>query len=1031
MGFLFNKRLFFGLSVVLGLQMGVIGSGLAEVNSTSIIAQDDTASVRAEAERLFIEANRLVQQQTEESLRRAIKKFKVSLPLWKRIGDEKLEATTLNNIGFIYNALGEKNKALEYYQEALPLRQKVGDITGFATTLNNIGFIYDALGEKKKALEYYRKSLPLSKKVGDIKGEARTLNNMGLVYHSLGEKNKALKYYQEALPLRQKVGDITGFATTLNNIGAVYDSLGEKNKALEYYQEALPLSKEVGDITGVATTLNNIGFIYDALGEKNKALKYYQEALPLRQKVGDITGFAATLNNIGGVYDSLGEKKKALEYYQQALPLVQKVGYIIGVATTLNNIGFIYDSLGEKNKALEYYQQALPLRKKVGDITGVAITLSNIGFTYDSLGEKNKALKYYQEALPLFQKVGNISQEAITLNNIGFIYDSLGEKNKALEYYQEALPLSQKVGNISQEAYTLYNLAFLERSKGNLEKAKSQIEASIAIIEELRTKVASPELRTTYFSTVQDRYQFYIDVLMELHQQNPKEEYNIQAFNASEKSRARTLLELLRESNGDIRAGVSPELLKEEKNLQIKLNTLEKRRIEIHNNPNSTQQLKDNIEKERQETLFQYQDIQRRIRTTSPRYAAITQPQPLTLKQVQNQVLDDDTVLLQYALGEEKSYVFVVTKETFTSHELKSNKKIQEATTELLGKLKNKTRLQSSIKESASELTDLILKPVASQLDKKRILVVADGSLNYIPFNILISPQDNKRFLLQDYEVINSPSSSSLALIREQNKNKPLATKKLAIFADPVFKKSDERVTNPSNIPENIISDEGFIMEFEKYSVTRGIRQISSNSDLTLTKRLPNTKKEAEAILQLLSDDGNSINFYDFDANLKNIQNYDLSDYKIIHLATHGLADAENPELSTLILSLVDEEGNTVNGFLRFHELFNLDLEAAELVILSACETGLGSEIRGEGLVGLTRGFMYAGSPRVLVSLWNVDDEATAEFYKLFYTNLLQNNMTAPEALQATQMEMMTQTKNRRWRNPYFWAAFTIQGEWN
>src|SRR6476469_7179980 len=469
---------------------------------------------------------------------------------------------------------------------------------------------------------------------------------------------KAIAKWEEALKLYREAGDTSGQASSLFAVGRVYSDLGENQKALEYYSQSLPLIRAVGDRAGEAAILTNIGSVYSELGEKQKALEYYSQSLALFRVTSDRRGEAATLHQIGDVYSDLGEKQKALEYYNNSLFLFRSVGDRRGEATTLSGIGNVYDKLGQKQKALEYYNQSLPLRQATGDRSGEALTLNNIGAVYSDVGEKQKALEYYSQSLPLFRALGDRSGEAAILNNIGAVYSDVGEKQKALEYYSQSLPLFRATGVRSQEAVTLYNIADVKRNQGNLTEALTNIESSLKIIESLRTKIASPELRTSYFATVQNYYQFYIDLLMQLHKTNPKSGYDTKAFEASERSRARSLLELLQEANADIRQGVSPELLQKERSLQQQLDALEKQRIEVLNRPNHTPAQEAELEKQRQNLLAQYQDIQTQIRTTSPRYAALTQPQPLTLAQIQQQILDDQTILLQYSLGKDRSYLW-------------------------------------------------------------------------------------------------------------------------------------------------------------------------------------------------------------------------------------------------------------------------------------------------------------------------------------------------------------------------------------
>ena len=466
---------------------------------------------RVAAEMLFAEAARLKAQGTTDGARRAIVKFEEALGSWRvlgdplreaytleligwtyedlgekqkaleyytqalpvlrEVGDRRGEATTLSIIGGFYSALGQKQKALEYYNQALPVRREVGDRSGEATTLNNIGGVYDALGEKQKSLEFFNQALPIEREVGDRSGEATTLNNIGRVYDTLGQKHKALENYNRALPIEREVGDRRVEAVTLNNIGLVYSDVGQKQKALEYYNQALPMEREVGDRSGEAGTLTNIGAVYDALGQKQKALEYYNQALPITRAVGDRSGEAMTLTNIGGVYDALGQKQKALEYYNQALPMEREVGDRSGEATTLNNIGLVYSDLGQKQKALEYINQALPIRREVADRNGEAATLNSIGSVYDALGQKQKALEYYNQALPMEHEVGDRNGEAVTLSNIGTVYNALGQKQKALEYYNQALPIEREVGDRSGEATTLRNIGLVYDDLGQKQKA--------------------------------------------------------------------------------------------------------------------------------------------------------------------------------------------------------------------------------------------------------------------------------------------------------------------------------------------------------------------------------------------------------------------------------------------------------------------------------------------------------------------------------------------------------------------------------
>ncbi|MBK1990798.1 tetratricopeptide repeat protein [Sphaerospermopsis aphanizomenoides BCCUSP55] len=875
-----------------------------------------------------------------------------------------------------------------------------------------------------QAINKWEEALLLYRAVEDRRSEATTLNNIGLVYDSLGEKQKALEYYNQVLPLDRAAEDKGGEATTLNNIGSVYDSLGEKQKALEYYNQALPLRRATEDKRREAITLNNIGHAYDSLGEKQKALEYYNQALPLRRATEDKGGEATTLNNIGAVYNSLGEKQKALEYLNQALPLYRAAEDKGGEATTLNNIGAVYNSLGEKQKALEYLNQALPLYRAVSNRSGEATTLNNIGMVYDSLEEKQKALEYYNQALPLSRAVSDRGGEAITLNNIGLVYNSLGEKQKALEYLNQALPIRRAVGDRDGEATTLIGIAYLQRSQNNLQAALTNIQAAINIIEELRTKIASTELRTSYFATKQDYYKFYIDLLMQLHKQNPNKGYDAQALHISERSRARGLVELLTEANINIRKDINPQLLAEETRLQSLRDGKEKLLSELMSQPKPPSEIIQTTNQEIQNIIQQQKELKNQLRATNKEYADLKYPEPLTLPQIQQQ-LDPDTVLLQYSLGAENSYLWLVTHNSFTTYQLPKEADIKKIAQPLIDQLKAPVIAGASLQETAqyvaktakatNELSQIILKPVADKLGKKRLVIVADGILHQIPFAALSDLTEKTKYqpLLVNHEIINLPSVTSLATHREKLKNRKTAPKKLAVLADPVFSNNDSRVTGKTEVA--LSTD----LDLERSALSR------SSANRGSLSRLPGTRKEGEEVLKLVPNN-ESIQAFDFDANYEWVTQQKLNQYQMVLFATHGLIDMKNPELSGIVLSLFDKQGKAKKGFLRLNDIFNLDLPA-ELVVLSACETGLAGEVKGEGLIGLTRGFMYAGAAKVVVSLWKVNDDATAELMTEFSGQVLKEGKSPIVALRNAQLKLWQQQKTQ---DPRFWAAFTVQGEW-
>lgn len=908
----------------------------------------------------------------------------------------------------------------------------------------------------RQALEKYKAAVPLWRSISDQQKEAEALHSIGLVSRLLGDNQQALDYYHQALPLRRAAGDRYGEAITLHNIGAVYWNLGENQKALEYYNQALPLRQAAGDSRGEAVTHNNMGVAYYELGEIQKALEHYGRAVPLYQAIKDRAGEAETLSNIGNVYLSLGESQKALEYYERSLPLKRAVGDRRGEGLVLNSIGSVHSARGEKQKALEYYTQALSLRRASGDRRGVAIGLADLGGIYFALGEKQKALEYYAQALSLMQALGGRSWEAAMRANLGELYSALGEKQKALECYTQALSLMRVVGNPRGEAGTLVLIARSKRDWGDLDESRASIEAALDITESLRARVVSPELRATYLAARQNDYEFYIDLLMRLHQNRPSDSLDAVALQASERARARSLLDTLAEARANIRHGVEPALLERERTLQQQLNGKEQYRLRLLNSRQTEEVIK-TAHQEVNALLAEYQEVQAQIRTRSPRYAALTQPRPLSLKQIQQELLDQHTVLLEYSLGEERSFLWAVTPSSISSFELPKRAEIEAAARRVHDLLTARNqRLPSETPEhrrvrvghadgeylnAASALSQMVLGPADSQLGAKRLLIVSDGALQYIPFAALPAPQSGRRSgagksndprsairnpqtftpLIVGHEIVSLPSASVLAELRRELAGRAPAPKAVAVLADPVFASDDSRVSTSQTSGEKKPQQASASQLNSSSEVERSAKE----SGLMSFRRLRFSRQEADAIASLVSAQ-KGLKAVDFAASHETASSADLSDYRILHFATHGLLNSLHPELSGVVLSLVDQKGQPQDGFLRLHEIYNLKL-GADLVVLSACQTALGKEVKGEGLLGLTRGFMYAGAARVVSSLWNVDDHATAELMRHFYEGMLKEGKPASLALRDAQVDLW---KQKQWRPPYYWAAFALQGEW-
>jgi CHAT domain-containing protein/tetratricopeptide (TPR) repeat protein len=1005
-------------------------------------AQTGQEARRAEAEALFNEGNRLVKEGkgAKEAYRAALDKFAQAQPLFHSLKDTAKEALTLVNMAMIYgNGLGEHRRSLELFEQALPLYQALRDRGAEANTLINIGSNQALLGELEQVLDYYERGLSLYREINDPGGIALGLSSIGwFLYEGTAEKQKGLDYLAQAVPFFHAANDRYSEAGTLSSIADIYNNkLGEKQKALDYYTPALSLYRDLGDRLNEVVLLNNIGLIYRSLGEKQKMFDYITRALSLGSQLEDAEVESAVLNSMVAIYEDIGDKEKALEYLMKALPLKRAAADRDGEATVLNNIGRMHDDLGDKEQALYYLKQAAPLFHAVENRSGEARALSNTGLIYHRRDEIRRALDYYEQALPLLRAAGDRGGEAGVLSNMGSAHTGLGEYEKALDSLTQALPLRRAVGDRGGEADTLGQFAMLERRRGNLREALVRIEGALDIIESLRTEYGSYDLRASYFSTMQGYYELYIDVLMRLHRQQPSAGYDGKALQASERGRARSLLEMLSEAGADIRRGVDPRLVEAERSLREKLNTRAQQLAQPTGDLADAQRAKAAV-KEVEDLTTELQRVEAQIRQASPRYAALTRPAPLSLRDIQTRVLDADTLLLEYSLGPDRSYLWAVTPTSVTSHELPSRVEVETAAKQFNELLVSPNAARESDEQrrerliAGERLSRVLLGPVAPQLGRKRLVIVAEGALQYLPFAALPDPASSdqnikgRQPLIVGHELVSLPSVSMMLTLRDEMAKRTPAPQTLAVLADPVFSPDDERVSRTStsknaNQRQAPSVDAGLIEKALKAAQKTGARRGAGERP----EQLAGTRKEAEGILALVPAE-KAKKALDFNASRALALSGELSRYRYIHFATHGLLDSAHPQLSAIVLSLVDENGNQQDGYLRAHEVYGLNL-VADVVVLSGCDTGLGKEVRGEGLVGLTRGFMYAGAARVVVSLWGVDDDATAELMVRFYRSMLKEGKRPTEALRMAQIEMLRQD---RWEAPRNWAAFVVQGEW-
>ncbi|HJU55242.1 MAG TPA: CHAT domain-containing tetratricopeptide repeat protein, partial [Pyrinomonadaceae bacterium] len=609
---------------------------------------------------------------------------------------------------------------------------------------------------------------------------------------------------------------------------------------------------------------------------------------------------------------------------------------------------------------------------------------------------------------------------------MGQVYQRQGQTAKAREYYHRALAAFRALSDHVNQSAALYALGSLELKENKLDAAEGYLRQSIAVTEDVRRVSTSRDLTAAFSATVYERYETYVECLMRRHQADGSRGLDVQAFETSELARARSLAELLRATETNLAPGLDPQLAEREKSLRQSLRVKEDYRVALLGKETYRKEELAALEAELERLDAEYKEINETIRARSPSYGQLTRPAAWGLREIQEQVIaDDETVLLEYSLGADKSYVWAVTRDGFKSYELPAQPLIDEAARRVYQTLVSLSSAGPAGEPgpAAEELAQMILAPVAAELNKRRIIVVADGALNYIPFQALPSPSGNHEPLVAGYEVVNAPSASILGGLRQEAARRQPAAKMLAAFGDPVFE-ANYAQHKAAGDGDQLASAHSLQDERSRHAL-RGIELKGDSYDPAAIRPMFYNKQEM-AYLRRVASEEDSFVAAGFDASREQLRGTDLSRFAILHFATHGFLDPAHPENSGLLLSTVDRDGREQNGFIGLQDIYSLRAPV-DLVVLSACSTALGKEVRGEGLIGLTRGFMYAGASSVLASLWKVDDEATAELMQLFYGNLLERGMTPAEALRAAQNSMRQQPQ---WRSPYYWAAFTLQGDY-
>lgn len=993
---------------------------------------------RVAAEKAFADGRQLADKQTKDTREAAIIKYKEALAYWDAVSELHWQALTMYSLARVYRGLSQYDKAEEIYQQMTRFSFADRDWRLEASLFNDRGLNYSDQNKYDQALQTLNLAFARYDSHNDNRGRASVFNNIGLTYHRMGALANAMENYEKAIPLRHAENDQQGEANVRNNIGGIYDVSGEPVKALEQYQAALKVWQEIAsrgelrDRDRLGTNFNNVGEALNKLGRWQEARDNYQEALKIFEESGNGRGQAAVLDNLGQLYQDLGDTELALEYYRKALTLLQgKFKNADSEANVLSHIGTVNMSQNDLDVALQNFQRALELRQ---NDRGRGYALLNIGAVYALKKTPQQALQVYGDALQSIRKAGDQRGEALLLYKKGEAEEMLGEHAQAILDLNQSRSLWAKIADARGEATALQAAARVEARLGQLSKALEDSAKAIGIVESLRTNIVGSRLRASYFATQQTGYELNIGLNMQAFAETGSPQYKVAAFQASEKARARTLIDTLHEARVTSIHDTADAAL--ERELQQRLNAKAQAQTDLLNRKHTEQQASA-LNAELNALINQYNELQAKIIASNPRYADLVQAKTPGVPDIQSQ-LGNDTVLLEYFLGAERSYVWVVTANSIDGFQLPPREVIESAATRITKSLADRRRTidgetaaqwerrrEQADKEfntASAQLSDKILRPLAPLLGTKRLIVVADGALQLVSFAALPvqgTIAESSRRLIDDHEIVYEPSASVLALQRSELADRKRAPHAVAILADPVFGIDDSRVAAQTDRnPSSNTQPKSTELATRTGDVSRALEDVG----LDRFPRLRSSAVEAQKIVEV-APKGESKMALEFDASRETAMSRELSDYRIVHFATHAVVNYEHPELSGMVFSLVDRRGQPRDGYLRLHDIYNLNLPA-DLVVLSACQTGVGKEIKGEGLIALTRGFMYAGAERVVASLWKVDDVATANLMAGFYKQIFTNGQRPAAALRVAQLKLAKK------RPPADWAGFVLQGEW-
>jgi CHAT domain-containing protein len=937
-------------------------------------------------------------------------------------GDSVKAARYLNRVGRLQLLLTHADEALKTYQDALNTINNQDAATKIAS-LNGVAAAHGYMSNCADAKPFSDDAIELSNQTHNDAGKAQALLTLSECQVTT-DQLLALKTAQEALELWKSVNNKWGIGKTYSAIGYYQLTLQNVNESEQSHRAALAIWRELKIPYEEAQALINLGFVEMRKAEWQNAISFLlqgQDLLDAKTYPFEMGQITITL---GEIFTETGLSDAAIYNLQEATKYFGQTKNPQAITYVSLDMAKAYFAAGKYDDAIATSKATITEAEKINEPNIVGMCHEVLGQAFVALNDPATALGHFETALTLFTKSSRIMEAARVRARMGQVYALQKKFPNANTYYAESLKTFQMLSDRLNESATLYAIGKLRLDQQDLDGAEEYLRRSIEVTEDIRRAPTTSDLTAAFAATIHDRYQSYIDCLMRKKKTRSANELAATAFELSEKGRGRSLMELLQATQTSLIPGLDRQLAQREQSLRQSLTIKQNYKISLLSKKYDPKELAA-LDAELAQLERDYKQLDESLGKQFVAYGRLRQAELWDLKRIQEQVIgDEDTVLLEYSVGADRSYAWAVTRNDIVSYELAPETELTAAANKVykLMSVRPATDPNTELQQASNELSKLVLAPVADSLGKRRIIVVADDVLHYIPFQALPDPAGKAERMIDAHEIVNAPSASILGELRQETARRQPAARVLAAFGNPVFASNYLQVRNAD--AGDLVADLSPDNDRWRHAL-RDIKVDGDAIDPTDIQPLFYTTRELSNLREIAGEE--SLLLTGFEATRESLNNLDLTQFAILHFATHGVLDPRNPENSGFFLSMVNRNAQKQNGFIGLQDVYALKARV-DLVVLSACRTGLGKDVKGEGLIGLTRGFMHAGASSTVASLWSVDDEATAELMKNFYANMLQKKMTPSNALREAQS---TIRKDPRWSSPYYWAAFTFQGDYD